>query len=72
MSEDVTTKTPVDQIFRTSDRDPGACREQVIGVALLDDARVMDLTDVPFRLLSDQQAKHQHSLRRTEFVMKHI
>ena len=39
--------TPVSQVVRRPDRDAGAGREEVVGIALLDDPRVGDPGDLP-------------------------
>ena len=46
MSEHITAQLPVNQIFRTSDRDTRSRRKNIIGIPLLDNAWIMDLTDV--------------------------
>ena len=55
VSEYVTTQPPVDQVFRTSDRNACPRRKQIIGVSLLDDAWIMDLPDVTLRLVAQQR-----------------
>jgi hypothetical protein len=46
MCKHVTAESPVDQIFGTPDRNTSACREEIVGVAILDDARIVNLADV--------------------------
>ena len=50
MGKNVTAETPVDHVFRTSDRDSCSRREEVEGVAVFDDAGIVNLADVALEL----------------------
>ena len=50
VGEYIAAEAPVDQVFRTSNRNSRACRKQVEGVSILDDAWIVDLANVPLEL----------------------
>lgn len=46
MSKNITAQTPRYEVFRTSDRNPGSRREEIKGVAVLNNSRIVYLPDV--------------------------
>jgi len=75
MGEDIATQTPVDQIFRTPDRDTRSRREDVEAICFFNDAWVMNLTDVTLKLRGREgrncQKNPEKKKRRPELASVH-